>query len=448
MPEIKMTDINERQISCPICSSKKTKKHGIKKKKLQTVQRYFCNACKKTFTLQPQNSKTYPLKLILNAISHYNLGYSQAEAAKEISKRFKTKPSQKTISNWINEYRALCTFNKLRKEAVKLYKPNNILFKKTLNHIQPYKFKYHKAKLYLLFHNKLYNNQFHNIAHFYEPLKAYLEKIPTEKFPHHIFTYNKINSNDITSSPNAEIDKNNLIVNEHNSMNPNKNLATSVRDNPAKSASGPDSGVAQNSLINNNPLKKATSVGGNDSVTTIAKVNEIDNKNLLEQRASQLKFNHIKIIHIKKQNQANKLAKLALNLAKDNKQRHQSIQGFMLINDSTTIAVEVPVYLTNWDAGYYRNQRGFKFPLNNYQTPITGHIDILQIRNGLIHILDYKPEADKVYPIEQLAIYALALSRKLNLPLYHFKCAWFDKDNYFEFFPLHVVYQKPKEIKA
>lgn len=114
----------------------------------------------------------------------------------------------------------------------------------------------------------------------------------------------------------------------------------------------------------------------------------------------------------------------------------------MLINDSTTIAVEVPIYLTNWDADYYRNQKGFIFPLSNYTTPITGHIDILQVRNGLLHILDYKPDANKINPIEQLTIYALALSRKLNLPLYHFKCAWFDEGKYFEFFPLHAVYEK------
>ena len=162
------------------------------------------------------------------------------------------------------------------------------------------------------------------------------------------------------------------------------------------------------------------------------------------QRASQLKFSHLEIKKIEKQNQANQLAKLALNLSNSNKERHEAIQNFMLINDSTTIAIEVPVYLTNWDIGYYRNQKGFIFPLNNYTTPITGHIDILQIRNGLLHILDYKPEAEKQNPVEQLAIYALALSRKLNLPLYYFKCAWFDENNYFEFFPLHAVC-KPKE---
>ncbi len=215
-----------------------------------------------------------------------------------------------------------------------------------MHHIQPYTFKYHKAKLNLLIKE---NPKF-------KLLKTYLQKINSKEFPHHIFTYNKDNNSN-------------------------------------------------------------------------------------EQRASQIKFSTLKIKKIKKNNLANKLTKLALNLAKNNNQRHQSIQDFMLINDSTTLAVEVPIYLTNWDAGYYKNQRGFIFPLSNYNTPITGHIDILQIRNNLIHILDYKPEANKQNPIEQLTVYALALSRKLNLPLYYFKCAWFDNSNYFEFFPLHVVYK-------
>jgi len=242
------------------------------------------------------------------------------------------------------------TYARLRNHAIKLYKPKNIIHKQSLNHIQPYTFKYHKAKLHILAKE---NPQF-------GVLKNYIEKINSNEFPHHIFTYNK------------------------------------------------------------------------------------DSNKSNEQRASQLKFTHIKISHIKKQNQANQLAKLALNLATTNKQRPQSIQNFMLINDSTTIATEIPVYLTNWDAGYYRNQRGFIFPLNNYTTPITGHIDLIQIRNALIHILDYKPEADKTQPIEQLTIHALALSRKLNLQLYYFKCAWFDENNYFEFYPLHTVYEKQK----
>jgi len=219
--------------------------------------------------------------------------------------------------------------------------------KQILNHIQPYTFKCHKAKLDIAIKE---NPRF-------AAIKNYIKKINQNNFPHHIFTYNKDN------------DTNN-------------------------------------------------------------------------QRASQIKFNYLKIKTLSKNNFACKLASLALNLATTNKQRHEAIQNFFLINDSTTIATEVPIYLTNWDAGYYRNEKGFIFPLNDYKTPITGHIDILQLRNGLIHILDYKPEANKINPIEQLTIYAMALSQKLNLPLYYIKAAWFDENDYYEFFPLHTVYEK------
>jgi len=72
---------------------------------------------------------------------------------------------------------------------------------------------------------------------------------------------------------------------------------------------------------------------------------------------------------------------------------------------------------------------------------MTGHIDLIQVRNGLIHILDFKPNAAKEKPIEQLTWYALALSRLTGLRLYEFKCGWFDEKDYFEFYPLHVVYK-------
>lgn len=79
---------------------------------------------------------------------------------------------------------------------------------------------------------------------------------------------------------------------------------------------------------------------------------------------------------------------------------------------------------------------------------ITGHIDMLQIRNGSVHILDYKPNAAKERPLEQLTMYALALSRLTGLRVYHFKCAWFDEKDYFEFFPLHVVYKPGKRRRS
>ena len=85
--------------------------------------------------------------------------------------------------------------------------------------------------------------------------------------------------------------------------------------------------------------------------------------------------------------------------------------------------------------------------INELPKLITGHIDILQIRNGQIHILDYKPNAEKERPIEQLTLYAMALSRLTGLRLFEFKCAWFDEKDYFEFYPLHVLHKPKKNLR-
>ena len=110
----------------------------------------------------------------------------------------------------------------------------------------------------------------------------------------------------------------------------------------------------------------------------------------------------------------------------------------MLVNDSVTVAVEIPVFLTREDLSYYRS-RGFDLEFES--DIITGHIDFLQIRNGYIHLLDYKPAArNETHAHVQLTIYALALARRAGLPLKAFKCGWFDEKDYFEFFPLTGVY--------
>ncbi len=290
--------------------------------------------------------KSYPAKIILNSISTYNLGHTLEQTKKEIAKRFHTKIPESTIHSWIKEYSSVCTFNRLREQALKLNKPEEMIASHKLGHKQIYNFQLHRAKL--LLQAKEFSGQK------FELLKSYLEFVQTNDFPHHIFTI-----------PDEE----------------------------------------------------------------------------LEKRASQLKASLLNITKLEKQNLANKLAELGLILAKTNKERHQVAQNFMLINDSVTIACEVPVYLTNDDINYFKG-KGFAFGFENYRTPITGHIDLLQIRNGLIHILDYRPEADKVNAVNQLTVYALALASRTKLAVKDFKCAWFDDKNYYEFFPLHAVYRR------
>src|SRR5207249_11636903 len=94
----------------------------------------------------------------------------------------------------------------------------------------------------------------------------------------------------------------------------------------------------------------------------------------------------------RKENYATRLAALALPTAPNNKKRHETLQRFMLVNDSVTVAVEIPVFLTNQDIEYYR-QHGFDLDFES--DIITGHLDFLQIRNGHIHILDYKRKHGK-----------------------------------------------------
>lgn len=343
------------QIQCPKCSSKFIVKKGIRKNKLQVLQQFQCKDCKYIFTINKSKNTTYPITIILKAISTYNLGYTLQQTKEKLS----TEATLPAISSWLNQYKQICTFARLRKQAIKLYKPKNIIFKKPLQHQQVYLFQIHKAKLELLF-NEDQNKKF-------LPIKNYLNKIPTENFPHHIFS---------------------------------KEL------------------LAERGI-------------------------EADIKSSTEQRISQLKLETLPAIKIEKQNQANRLAEITLQTANDNKQRHQTIQNFMLINDSTTIATEIPVYLTNDDIEYFK-ARNFSINLQNYRTPIIGHVDLIQIRNGFVNILDYKPNANKTEAVQQLTLYALALASRTKLALRDFKCAWFDEGNYFEFFPLHAVYQKRK----
>ena len=131
------------------------------------------------------------------------------------------------------------------------------------------------------------------------------------------------------------------------------------------------------------------------------------------------------------------LAKLVLPTSPSNKKRHETLQRFMLINDASTVAVEVPVYLTPQDISYFKAQ---SLTFNLPSSFVTGHIDFLQVRNGTVYILDYKPDAKKQrHASTQLMIYALALSRRTGIPLQNIICLWFDDQNSFQFSLHHII---------
>jgi len=135
----------------------------------------------------------------------------------------------------------------------------------------------------------------------------------------------------------------------------------------------------------------------------------------------------------KRENFACKLAEFALKAIRSNKERHEFVGNFMLLNDTATLAVEVPVWLLPEEIPPELRE---VVPLDR---PLTGHLDLVQARYGLIYLLDYKPGASRTNAVSQLFLYALALSIRTNIWLRNFRCAWFDEKTYFEFDPNEIV---------
>ena len=165
-----------------------------------------------------------------------------------------------------------------------------------------------------------------------------------------------------------------------------------------------------------------------------------------------------RLIVTEKRNTATDAAALIIPSVGSNHARHSRLQRFMLANDSVTVAVEIPIWLVEDDIAAleekYRIAILPREPLDpkhpdagHKPRQITGHIDFLQVRNGAIHILDYKPDARTNKPIAQLTIYALALTRLVpGLRLFDIKCAWFNETCYNEFFP-RLLLPPPAKIK-
>lgn len=399
-----MTD----SLVCPYCSSKNFVKRGWRKKRMENVQLLMCNDCHKTFTPQSVKGKHYPLATIFDAISLYNLGYSLEESCRRVNvhasswnERSEVIGSSKTDAivppvaglqhdTSINPS-TLSNWIEEFRENLPFLRMRDFAMQKYLpagRQVNPQDM----IITATLAHRQLYRFRFH---------RAKCSLIMQENFHHRTFTP----------------------------------LVEFLEMVPGEC---PHQYFSQGERASETPLT----------------------------------FSKTAMIVRGKTNYVTKLATFVLQGAKERKNRHEILQKFMLYNDSVTVATEVPVYLTKDDLLHMQTQLGFEI----YQkrdagaaqhdvggeaaTPsvilacpeslpklITGHVDFVQIRNGMIHLLDFKPNAEKERPIEQLTLYAMALSRLTGLRLFEFKCAWFDEKDYFEFYPLHVLHKPKKAIR-
>src|SRR6202045_440030 len=89
--------------TCPCCGRHNLVRRGTRKKKLEIVQLSRCSSCKRVFTPGPAalRNKTYPLRMILSALTDYDLGYSLEETAARLKKKTRRTVSPATISPWL-----------------------------------------------------------------------------------------------------------------------------------------------------------------------------------------------------------------------------------------------------------------------------------------------------------------------------------------------------------
>src|SRR6266446_6820718 len=77
-----------------------------RRKKFEIVQRRQCGSCGRGFTPAPPElrAKTYPLRVILDAITLYNLGHTLAGASSKLKTRSGYRMPPSTRAAWIAEH--------------------------------------------------------------------------------------------------------------------------------------------------------------------------------------------------------------------------------------------------------------------------------------------------------------------------------------------------------
>src|SRR5947207_12184776 len=89
--------------TCPYCGSRVLTRRGTRKKKLEIVQLWRCASCKRAFTPGPAalRNKTYPLRMVLDALSTYSLGYSLEDTVARIKSKSGRTIGSSTLAGWL-----------------------------------------------------------------------------------------------------------------------------------------------------------------------------------------------------------------------------------------------------------------------------------------------------------------------------------------------------------
>src|SRR6266849_8510128 len=172
--------------ACSHCGSHVLTRRGTRKKKLEIVQLWRCGSCKRIFTPGPAalHNKTYPLRMVLAALTDYDLGYSLHETAARLKRKTNRSVSPSTITTWLEEYKQHCTYRRFRAEGLKRFPANQTIRSIKLYHRQIYGYAFHRPKLEFLRAGTLDDKRLGDMR--FAPLADFLESIPTT-CPHDLF---------------------------------------------------------------------------------------------------------------------------------------------------------------------------------------------------------------------------------------------------------------------
>jgi transposase-like protein len=142
--------VGANQDRCLYCRGTRLVRKGKRRKKLETVQLWYCKDCDQVFTPNALKGKTYPIPVILDGLSYYALGHSLEDAATLLQEHYGARVTPTTLSNWLKEYRPLCPYARLRISVKARYSPYRVIESTRLHHRQVYHYRIHRPKLDLL----------------------------------------------------------------------------------------------------------------------------------------------------------------------------------------------------------------------------------------------------------------------------------------------------------
>jgi ribosomal protein L37AE/L43A len=181
--------------ACPHCGSHVLTRRGTRAKKLEIVQLWRCSSCKRVFTPGPAalHDKTYPLRMILSALTDYDTGHTLQETAARLKKKTNRSVSPSTIAAWLEQYKRHCTYRRSRAEGLTRFPANQTIRSTKLYHRQVYAYAYHRAKLGLLRDGTLDDKRTESAGSTarFTPLADFLESVPTV-CPHELFTQKRM----------------------------------------------------------------------------------------------------------------------------------------------------------------------------------------------------------------------------------------------------------------